>query len=138
MKKPTKKTSKRRTRYTIYGKEIKLIYRKFIEPLIPHIKIGDNESSIKAAIHAFFQPATRRVFFGKAKAKFRIPGSRWGSGPMELIPGVGRRITAPGDPMIVRLDSTMYDRIEIEYKEQIFVMKNAEWKSIEEHIEVIA
>jgi hypothetical protein len=137
MQKKMKKPRKRRTRYTVYGKEIKSIYRKFIEPLIPHINVGDNESSIRKAIHTFFQPDTRRVYFGKAKAKFRIPGKKWGFGPMELVPGVGRRHTAVGDPMIVRLDETMPLRVEIEYKEQIFVMTRPEYDSIEEHIEVI-
>jgi len=138
--KQTKTKTTKKPRRTVYGNAIKAIFLKFVKPLAERVT-SDTELPFDYGLKHVFSCQTRQVWFAKAVRSFRMPGKTWkGEDHRKLITGVGNRQIKKGEPFVVRFDTMMHNRCEVESTNQniIFVMTHAQWTVIKEHLEFIA
>lgn len=122
-----------------YTEDIKLIFEKFIKPVLSRVDLEENESNFRGAIEAFFQVQTRDVFFARAKLNFKLPGFLVSELDRKdkLIPGAGRRSVKRGNILLVRTDKHMPDRIDIEFDDQNFQLNSPEYSVIKDHLKEV-
>lgn len=134
-------------RRTVYREAIRTLYDKFIRPLALSYTSGEEDPrAFQDGIEQVFNFKTRELWVGEAKESFRMPGKTWRGGRHDdLEVGVHDRQVKAGDLFIVRLDTNMPDRVELEKGDDrghedspiIFVLSRAQFAVIREHLRVI-
>lgn len=114
------------------------IYKLFIKPFLNNYTLVEGQT-FKDGIDAFFNVSQRPVLWCRALDAFKIPGVMWESSsqPYRRIDGTGNRMVAKGDSFILRQDLTVADKHEIEFKEQHFVLTDAQYEVIKDKIKAI-
>lgn len=128
---------KRRPSRVSYDGAIKQIYDYFIGPFTRHLYIRPDQSDFEVGLRHFFNSETRDVSVYRVHTAFTMPGGRQVQGHANLIRGEGRRAARPTQTMIVRTDDNMYDRIDVEFDEQVFQLSHPEWATIREKLQRI-
>jgi hypothetical protein len=129
----------RKPHRTPYGDVILTIYNKYVKPALWKLAGGEDETSLDQGLRRFFHVDTRHIYFAKAKRPFKIPGKMWiGEVPLVMRVSAGRRYVKRGEGMVVRIDDTMPDRVDIEFDDQVFSMRGWQWKAIKEFVELVA
>jgi len=115
------------------------IYKLFVKPFIEAMHFNEEQSKFKEGIDAFFSVNDRPITWCKAIETFKLPGDMWAtqSQPYKHIKGTGNRIVTKGAALILRQD-LRNERHEIEFKDQSFVLTNAEFEVIKDKIKAIA
>lgn len=118
----------------------KALYQWFVKPFLKEYTLPADASHWKEGLLAFFNVDRRPIVWARAKEAFKMPGQMWSSQsqPYKLVEGTGDRVVYRGAPLIVRRDLTAPDRNEIEFREQVFVLTEAQYNVIREKLEVIA
>lgn len=130
----------RKPKRIFYGDAIKSIWDWFVVPFMERVNLRDNESRLNEGLHLFFNTDTRSIYLSKCLVPFEIPQSVpiWRDGqPHSFIKGVGPRTVRVDDPMVVRLDSTLPNKIELEFKDHVFVLTGVQWGVIKEKVELV-
>jgi hypothetical protein len=124
---------------TYYGDSIKLLYHKFIRPLLGRLSNGEDETTMSDGIKRFFNADTRSVYFARALRQFEIPGKEWlGGHPRTLGYSGENRIVPEQTGLVIRFDEVLPDIIELEFEERIYMMNEEQWKRIKEYVELVA
>lgn len=142
--KPTPKSkprtkAKKRIYRTYYKGAILTIYEKIIRPAIAKLSYEEDESALSHGLKRFFHVDTRSIYFARALREFTIPGKEWLFGkPGRLGYAGSPRRVAKGDTMVIRLDITRPDRVEIEFGEAVFVIDRFNWQTVSKWVELVA
>ena len=119
---------------------IQELFDGYLKPFLDHYTLHHEQRRMKEGAEAFFSVASRPVTWCKSREAFKMPGTMWvdTSHPTALIDGVGRRYVKPESELIVRLDEQRPDHNEIEFDEQVFVLTDAEFFTIRDHLRIRA
>ncbi len=124
-------TSTKRRRMTL-SKELKRFLQVLVFPMFGNIHVNrDEDQVLKAKLDVWFDAKNRDVILYKAVKPFKIIGPRWHSlsTPDKLmVEGDGRRDVKPGELVWVRLDARVPYMVEIEYDDQMFKVRDFEYK----------
>jgi hypothetical protein len=131
-----RKRAHRRIRGTVASRGI---FKLFVKPFLKHFALPEEHSAWKQGIEAFFNVNERPIMWCKATETFKLPGEMWvnQSQPTKRIAGTGNRIVTRGAPLVVRLDLTVSNKNEIEFREQVFVLTDAEYNAIKDKLKPI-
>lgn len=118
----------------------KLFYSGVLQPFFRRYTLNDEQSYLRDGVEAFFNTQTRSTLWCAAVESFTLPGLMWSdpSHPFHLVQGVGRRYVKKGDGFVLRQDSELPDRNEIEFEEQVFVLTEAELNAIKSKFKTVA
>lgn len=128
----TRKRNSTRPRRTLYSNSAKVIYTRFIKPLVNSMALGYDDNIFVESIARFFVVKTRTVLFCKAKEGFSVPGKSWSEHPNVIEWGALTRQVKKGSALVVRYDELMPNRAELEYGNEIFIMPIVTLKSLVE------
>ncbi len=131
-----RKRAHRRLGATVAGRGI---YKLFVKPFLDAYNLKEHQTSFKEGIEAFFNVEQRPIMWCKALEAFKIPGEMWASPsePYKKIVGTGDRLVHRGGVVVVRQDLTVKDKNEIEFKDQVFVLTDAQFAVIKEKLKPI-
>ena len=137
MKPTTKKTSRAGIART---DTVFRIFNLFIKPLIKEFIIAPNstENILHRKLEMWFNKDDRDIWDVRAKSPFNLVGPRWMSlsTPERMhIHGDGERAVVKGDILCVRMDARTPNIVEVQFKEQVFVMRSYEWAVLSEKCE---
>lgn len=138
---PRKKNAKRRGGVS-RSPVTKEIFRIFIAPLLNEFFLSPQnaDNPLHAKLELFFCKPTRHIWLFRVVKPFKMLGPAWMTPdtPQRMhVDGAGDRDAKPGDPIYVRFDSTKSGSVDIEFKEQIFVMNLSDWQVLSEKCEEI-
>lgn len=120
-----------------FSDTIRSFFALFIRPFMSTLH-EESDEALTDGIRRFFNAESRSVYFAKAKVNFTIPGKEWLQGcPSVLGYSHLPRSVRRGKGLILRFDSTVPDKIEMQVDERVFVMSKLMWTEIEQHVEII-
>ena len=132
--KPEKRVrAHRRLGATVAGRGI---YKLFVKPFLNQYTLHHGQNSFKEGLEAFFNVNSRPIIWCRAQEAFKMPGEMWASSsqPYKKVIGTGDRLVHRGSVVVVRRDLTVKDKNEIEYKDQVFVLTDAQYEVIKEKL----
>lgn len=107
------------------------IFKLFIEPIASQFILPPGlDDEFRTRMDMFFDVKNRDVWVVKARRPFGIVGPRWKdlSAPAALLlSGEGDRAVKKGDYLWVRYDALRPDIVEVEHKEQNFLVRKSDW-----------
>lgn len=114
------------------SENLRQIFKLFVAPLFPMIKIEDTtDDQLVAKLEYIFGIKHRDIIIYKAKRDFRLDGMRWKtkSTPHSIIPaGAHESMVHKGDHIWVRFDDRTPKHIEIETDKHIFRVDSHKWE----------
>jgi hypothetical protein len=129
----------KRTYRTFYTGAIRPIYELFVKPIAALLADKEDEGTLSHGIRRFFHVDTREVYFAKTTAPFRLRGRKWmgARSPTWLEPTSYLNVETDAR-LIVRLDSKMPDRIDIETNEgDVYSLTAPEWETIRDRVKFV-
>ena len=137
------KTTKKKSRAGIARTDtVFKIFNLFIKPLIKEFVVPPTatENVLHRKLEMWFNKDERDIWDVKCRVPFIIVGPRWMSlsTPERFhVYGDGDRTVSKGDYLCVRTDIRTPDIVEVQFKEQVFVMRATEWSVLSEKVEWI-
>ena len=115
-------------------------YNLFLKPFMRNYVFTDGQNHFSEGIKAFFGAHYRSVYWCRATQPFELPGWIWRTpdDPSIRYPAGGNRRVTKGNQLVIREDLRTPNRIDIEFKNQVFMLKKSQWDVIQEKIQRIA
>ncbi len=118
------------------------IFKLFVAPLMNDFVVNRHttDNQLHAKLEMWFNKDSRDIWLARATGSFKIPGPRWltDSTPERLhVHGMGDRHVKKGDYLWIRYDSHKPDTVDVEFKDQVFVVQTSDWKVYADRVEEI-
>lgn len=133
-----KKAVTKLRRYKVeHSEDIKIIYNMFIKPLRRTIVDGNllnteaKDDTYRLVTKYFFRTDLRTVLACKATRSFLLPGD-YIEGP-----AINKRAVVVNDVLFIRYDTAREWVVEVEFEEQLFRLKKAQWDVVRHNLKVI-
>lgn len=105
---------------------LRRFYERIIAPMVRGLAVDPTEQEwARAKLAVWFDAPNRDIVSYKALYPFKIIGPAWetASTPLKLrVDGAGDRHVAAGDYIWVRMDARKPTELEVEFKDQVFVV----------------